>query len=134
MTIYVCSKLLSKLSHKDQVRFALFCDYQVKNEWEKSIKVKKAIELVELWLEDKATTEDCEVFLGRERNMDQYPYSISTLTSYHLSAEYARGASDYVLAAFVYDYKRKDIIKAQRKYLNELLYVDDILEKIILKG
>jgi hypothetical protein len=134
MTTHIPSRLFSKLSHKDQVRFALFCDYQLKSKWSRSIKVKKAIKLVELWLEDKATTEDCQAFLDSERNMRQYPYSIPTIARYHVSAEYAAGASDYVLAAFVYDYKQKDIMRAQREYLNELLYVDDIFEKIVLNG
>ena len=50
---------LSLLSHNFQVRFALFCAYQVKDKWDKIPECYKAIRVVSLWLEGKASSEEC---------------------------------------------------------------------------
>ena len=50
---------LKLLSHKDQVRFAIFCVKQVEGQWKAIPACVKATATVELWLEGKATAEEC---------------------------------------------------------------------------
>ena len=55
----VSEKELKLLSHKDIVRFALFCAEQVKDNWKDIPECVRAIETVERWLEGKASAEEC---------------------------------------------------------------------------
>jgi len=55
--------ILNELSHKNKVRFALFCVKQVKHliDDEDSKKVTmQTVNIIELFLEDKATAEECK--------------------------------------------------------------------------
>ena len=47
------------LKHEFQVRFALFCAYQVKDRWDKTPSCIEAVKIVELWLEGKASDDEC---------------------------------------------------------------------------
>ena len=57
----ITSKELRLLSHNFQVRFALFCANQVKEHWETIPQCVEAIRITELWLENKATSEECRI-------------------------------------------------------------------------
>ena len=48
-------KELELLSHRDMVRFALFCAEQVKEGWRDIPECVSAIETVKRWLEGRAT-------------------------------------------------------------------------------
>ena len=57
----VTQKMLQKLNHKDQVRFALHCADQVKDKWKDIPEAVTAVAVTELWLEGKATSEECKL-------------------------------------------------------------------------
>ena len=50
---------LSKLSHRFQVRFAIFCANQVKHLWAQDKRCVSAVETAERWLVGEATQEEC---------------------------------------------------------------------------
>ena len=97
---------LKKLSHKDIVKFAVFCAYRVEERWNNTPECVEAIRMAELWLEDKATSKECEV-----------AYNLTYHAAY---ATYAGG-----LAANI-------VKKEQRRYYEELLHCDEIAEKALL--
>ena len=57
----VRKKELLLLSQQDCVRFAIFCAEQVKEDWENIPECVNAINIVERWLEGKATEDECKV-------------------------------------------------------------------------
>jgi hypothetical protein len=50
---------LSMVPHRSQVLFALFCARQVEYIWKDNKKCRVAIDVVERWLEGKATVKEC---------------------------------------------------------------------------
>jgi len=84
--------ILSELSHKNKVRFALFCAKQVKHLID-SKEAIQAIDIVELFLEDKATTEEC-------RKAANAIYAAAYDTAYTASAASAASAAAYTAAAY----------------------------------
>jgi hypothetical protein len=140
------TKQLSELSHKDQVRFALFCAYQVKNEWEKSLNCINAIKATELWLENKVTSSECHnaastAFSNPNKNVYTAAYA-AYAASADADADVAATYTGYVASTAAYaratqptypDNKIK-IIQDQIDYYNELRYIDENFEKIVLEG
>lgn len=139
---------LSKLSHKDQVRFAMFCANQVRPKWVYLKELVTAFETVEMWLNNEITYKECQIIIqeavdfwneGRVDEVNQAPYhALNCVTSHEkASAGYAVYASGAVYnsidARFSYE-ERNVIVQQQIDYYTELRYVDEILEKIILKG
>ena len=57
----ITSKELKLLSHNFQVRFALFCAYQVEDKWINTPEAVEATRITELWLDGKASNEECKV-------------------------------------------------------------------------
>ena len=51
---------IALLSKEHQVRFALFCCYQVKDVWKDYVEAVKAVETTERWLRGEASAEECE--------------------------------------------------------------------------
>jgi hypothetical protein len=130
---------LQELSHKDIVRFALFCAYQVKNKWGKITGKAnyEVIKQVELWLEDKVTGDDCRQ-IATKLEADIIVQYVAWTTSYnhvagysHVNAPayYASRASVIAISNLLND----KVINEQVKYYNELRYVDDIFETIVLE-
>ena len=95
---------IDKLSHKDKVRFALFCAKQVIH-LTKAKEVHLCIEVVESWLVGKATKKECR------------------------DAAYAADAAYCAIRA---SSDKEKIRQEQRNYLNDLLYLDEIFEKEVL--
>jgi len=56
----VTTKMLKKLSHKDCVKFAVFCAEQVEYLTELP-EAKEALEITKKWLDGKATGDECRV-------------------------------------------------------------------------
>jgi hypothetical protein len=152
----ITKEQLSELSHKDQVRFALFCAYQVKNEWEKEPTFIKAIELVEMWLENKATIKECYDFARNTNNIinnllelkDQSHFIEENFYYSLLVADYAiyaagcegnnstwanpaRSAHNSGYYAYIVD---TTLVYAQITYYNELRYIDENFQRIVLEG
>jgi len=122
----VSEEKLVLLSHKDCVRFALFCAEQVKEDWENIPECVRAIETTERWLEGKASAEECRNTAYAATNAAAH-YATATATNAADAAAYATYAAAYA----AYDGK-SHLIKAQRNYYLELLHFDDIAEKLLL--
>ena len=140
----VSRKELELLSQQDCVRFALFCAEQVRDSWRGVPECVAAVETAERWLEGKATEEQC-------RNTAYAAYAAANAAAYANSAAYAAydaaahaanaassAACDAVYAAnaasAAYANGNLHLIEAQRNYYEELLYFDDIAEKLLLGG
>jgi len=154
----VRKKELLLLSQQDCVRFAIFCAEQVKEDWENIPECVNAINIVERWLEGKATEDECKVaahaaYAAADAAADAYAASAAANAAYAASAaaDAAASYSAYAYAASsayaAYAYYAADaastayaadgnphFINAQWNYYNELLHFDDIAEKALLGG
>ena len=141
----VSKEELELLSHKDCVRFALFCAEQVKDSWKDIPECVVAIETAERWLEGKASAEECKVAAyAADAHAAAHAAAHATDDASHAAAyaTYAAYAyAAYAAAAYAYAayyatsaaaYKKPHLIKAQRNRYNELLHFDDIAEKLLL--
>jgi len=143
----VSKEELLLLPHKDIVRFALFCAEQVRDGWENIPECVNAINIVERWLEGKATEEECwkateeECWKATEEECWKAAYAASHAAAYaanaatypaSASAAYAASAAanaaDYASASA----GNPHLIEAQWNYYEELLHFDDIAEKLLL--
>jgi len=139
---------IKQLSHKDQVRFALFCANQVRSRWAYLRELVIAFEVIEEWLDNKVTYEQCQIVIeqaiqfwneGRADEVNQAPYhAINCVTSHEKSsAGYAlfaaSAATNSVDTRFSIE-GRNVIIQQQIDYYTELRYIDDIFEKTVLSG
>ena len=126
----VSDKELELLSHKDIVRFAVFCAEQMRDSWENIPECVVAIETVERWLKGKAAAEECRN-ATHVADAARYAAHYANTTAY--DAYYAAYAAAY--AAYVAAYAtagKSHLIEAQWEYYEELLYFDDIAEKLLL--
>ena len=147
------------LSHQDCVRFALFCAEQVKEGWKGIPECVAAIETAERWLKGKATEEECwkaanaattaavraaratyaadavaYAVVHAARAVAYAAYAASHAVAYAAYAANvaAANAVAYATIAYTAAYGKPHLIDAQRNYYEELLYFDDIAEKLLL--
>ena len=143
---------LSLLSHRFQVMFALFCARQVENKWKDVKESVEAVEIVERWLEGKVTAKECAsaahaAYASAHATSAYAAYasahaasaSVYASTSAYAYASayasaYAASAASATYASASTSIGRKELIKSQWKYYNELLHFDDIAEKTLLRG
>jgi hypothetical protein len=130
-------KDLELLPHKFQVDFAIFCARQVEHLWDKYPACVRAIELAELFLEGKATSEEC----GVAANAAAYAaaaaaaYAANAAAAAAYAATHAAYAAYATHAAYAAAYAAsKELIPAQWEYYNNLLHFDSIAEEILLVG
>lgn len=145
---------LSLLSHNFQVRFALFCAYQVKNKWDKIPECVKAIRVVSLWLEGKASSEECRsaavdldvLKFAADYNANCYGGYIAGYVAfaaadavhavinagYAVAFTYGTAYSTDTIAADATRAFSTKILKDQWAFYNELLHFDEIVEKALL--
>ena len=147
---------LSKLPHTLQVYFALFCAKQVAHlvKPKHKVVVDKAIETVELWLDGKATVEECRAAAITAYIATATAYATATATATAYAAAYAAYAAAYAAYAAAYAayaaaayyaanaaanaanaaaYTDKQaIVEAQWEYYKELLAFDTIVEDVLL--
>jgi hypothetical protein len=149
-------ELLYELSHKDKIRFALFCANQTREFWYGSNVYENTYKLIELWLEGKAAVQEC-LDAGNacydECNMhsnartltNDFIYAGRALLyaaqaiheTYYVDTQIKLVSSNAVIALFSGFKHIGDVDKAkqdQLNYYNELRYLDDIFEKIALNG
>jgi len=139
------------LSHKDQVRFALFCAKQVEQIKPEAI---NCIRVVEKWLDGKATAEECKQVYTAYYATTNATYATTNATNYAAytaanaatyaanaaanaatAATYATNAATYAAnAAATTAATKQDVVRQQEVYLYELLHIDDIVEKELLGG
>ena len=140
----VTSKELLLLSHNFQVRFALFCSYQIEKQWKNAPKSVEAIRVTELWLEGKASSAECceagrAASGAQSSNGGNANYAVActayttvvtrTNDSSTNSAANASHAADFVVDVAGVSAK---IIGEQWNFYNELLNFDKIAEKALL--
>ena len=151
----VSKKELELLSHKDIVRFALFCAEQVKEGWKGIPECVVAIETVERWLKGKAAAEECvnaadaaasaanaaytasaTAFADAYAYYATYTAAIAAYSASHAArATYAAvHAANAAYAASHAAAGKSHLIDAQWNYYLELLHFDDIAEKALLGG
>ena len=147
---------LKLLSHKDCVRFAVFCAEQVKDGWKDIPECVVAVETTERWLEGKATKRECKVasdaayaaYSAANATNAAYAAYTAAIAAYYAAAAnaayaayaYAASATAYAAyanAAYAYAYAasangKPHLIEAQWNYYEELLHFDDIAEKLLL--
>jgi len=135
----VSNKELSLLSQQDCVRFALFCAKQVKEGWKGIPECVAAVETAERWLEGKASAEECRVAAYAATTAAvraaRATYAANAAYAAYAADAYAYAASS--AAAYAADYAaygNPHLIEAQWNYYEELLYFDDIAEKLLLGG
>jgi hypothetical protein len=149
-------ELLCELSHKDQIRFALFCANQTREFWYGSNVYENTYKLIELWLEGKATVQEC-LDAGNACYDECNLYGNKTLTNdfiyagrallyaaqavhetYYIDTHIRLVSSNAIMAfTFGQNYYYADTNKVEQdqlNYYNELRYMDENFEKIILKG
>ena len=103
---------LEKLSHRDQVRFALFCANQVIHLTD--IKEGKvAIEVTERWLEGKATKEECK-------------------TATYAYAAYTANAATYANTATYATYAATLAVNAAKNIEKEIAWQTDLIISYLL--
>ena len=157
----VSKEELQKLSHKNQVRFALFCAKAVSH-LNPNHEAQLAIRTVELWLDNKATVEECKKaadagyagayaaadatdyasYAGAHAAYAGAAYADADAASYAAGAAahagcaaHAARAASYAAAAYAGAHAaaaKNKAIQAQREYYDSLLYINENFEKIIL--
>ena len=124
----VSDKELELLSHKDIVRFAVFCAEQMRDSWENIPECVVAIETVERWLKGKAAEEECV-------NAASAASAANAAADVAYTAAYAAvHAANAAYAASHAAAGKSHLIDAQWNYYLELLHFDDIAEKALLGG
>jgi hypothetical protein len=134
---------LEKLCHHSQIYFAIFCAEQVFHiiKQEHQPVCRQAIDIAKLFLEGKATKEECRV--AADAAAAAYATYTAATANYAAYAAYAAAnaadAATYVnyaaYAAYAAAYAAKDkqvIIEAQWVYYKELLAFETIIEDILL--
>ena len=121
---------LNKLPHKFQVAFALFCAKQVAHLIDTKDKevCDNCIEIVEAYLEGKASKEDCErVAYAAAADTAVYAANAANAAAYtaNTAAYYAANAPNAAA-------NKEQTIKEQHAYYNELLNFDKVFEEVVL--
>jgi hypothetical protein len=139
MTNIVSHYELKELSYKDQVRFALFCAYQLKSRWINDYRCTYAIHLIELWLSDKITQKE---IIGVDDIISTISYTPNSFAhqviAYTLRTIcFPDSSISYVQYVIMYTLQHGsdiDFAYEQRKYYNDLRYIDENFERIVLEG
>ena len=136
----VSDKELELLSHKDIVRFAVFCAEQMRDSWENIPECVVAIETVERWLKGKAAEEECvnAAYTASAAANAAYTAAVAAYSAAYADAAHAAAhAAVHATSAAYYATSaaadgKSHLIEAQRNYYLELLHFDDIAEKLLL--
>ena len=140
----ITSKELLLLSHNFQVKFALFCAYQIEKQWKKAPQSAEAIRATELWLEGKASSEECckagRAASGAQSNNGgnaNYAVAYTAFTTYvphHQDSNTYTAANASHAAAYAIDVAgvSAKIIGEQWDYYNQLLSFHEEFEKVVL--
>ena len=135
---------LRELSRKNCVRFALFCANQVAH-IETSEKAQECRDIVERWLEGKASSKECRDAANAACDTS---IAVARATAvYAIYTTYAAGTTRDHFAHFAYyayhasyaadaasNKKTEEIIEEQRNYYDALLSWNEIFEEIVLDG
>jgi len=120
------------LSHKDKVRFALFCAKQVEQTVPEAI---DCIRVVERWLDGKASADECRRVADAVANANAAAAAYCAATNAVAYAAYAANVAAivanartaYANAAHIANTKQ-----AQMEYLYELVHINEIIENVLL--
>jgi hypothetical protein len=131
---------LEKLPHHSQIYFAVFCAEQVFHlvKPEHQPVCRQAIDIAKLFIEGKATKEECNAAAAAAAAYAAYTaayaaYAAASATAYATAAVDADAAAAAAYACAAYAKKDKQaIIKAQWAYYKELLAFETIIEDVLL--
>ena len=125
---------INKLPRKDRVRFALFCAKQVIH-LAKEPEAHECIRVTELWLEGKASAEDCRRAVDATHVYYDTTYAddaaahaahAAYYATYYEGATAATQTANYAIGA-------DTTIKSKlEQYLYEFIHIDEIVEQILL--
>jgi hypothetical protein len=125
---------LQKLCHFSQIYFAIFCAEQVFHiiKQEHQPTCRQAIDIAKLFIEGKATKEECKVAADAAYATANAAYAAyAAVDAAANAATYVAEAATY--AAYYAALKDKhSIIKAQWVYYKELLAFETIIEDVLL--
>ena len=116
------------LSHKDIVRFALFCTKQVDSKTPEAI---ACIRVVERWLVGKATSDECHAAAAVASANAAYTAYAAAHAAVHVAAAAYAAAAAATRAAYAAN-AAHTARAAQERYLYELLNINDIIEQTLL--
>jgi hypothetical protein len=148
---------LGKLNHKMQVCFALFCARQVEKHWKDIPECVEAIRVTELWLEGKATGEECRIAydlvhgvaelasdddahvdaaINAPANAADAVGSAVLAASWDLDGDFACTSAMFAAENTIYSTigptNKTKAIEEQWDYYHELLNFDKNFEKVVL--
>jgi len=135
---------IRKLSHKDQVRFALFCAKSVQHKIVGQHALN-CIDIVERWLDGKATAEECKIAASKVILDNNYSYTTTAAEYAAMTAINTSMATIDIIDANYYTHCasgnsrnalfNKGIVEyKQEEYLYELLHINEIIEQILLNN
>jgi hypothetical protein len=130
---------LEKLNHNKQILFACFCAEQVMHLVKESDKevCLRAIKVAYLFLEGKATKEDCQVAASTAYASAAFAAAYASASAAFAAAAayaaYAASAAAYA-AASASAASELPIITAQWAFYDQLLNGDKYFEEIVLNG
>ncbi len=138
----ITKEQLKLLNHHKQVMFALFCAKQVVHVAD-SEDALKCIEVVEKWLDGKASDEECRIAGTTANAAGNACYATGNAADYagyaaDYGADYAANAAGnayYAARAGYYANDAKDeekLILEQNDYYDSLLNIDKYAEELIL--
>ena len=128
----ITKKNINLLLHKDKVRFALFCAKQVK---QTKLEAIECIRIVELWLDGKATMDECRA-AATAAYYAVYAANVASHVSVYATAYTAAYAVTDAHRSTAYATRyasntKHEVIK-QEEYLYELIHINEIVEQILL--
>ena len=129
MRTEVTNENIAQLKHRDIVIFALFCAKQVERKVN-NIEAIKCMRVTELWLDGKATVEEC-------MHAADTGYAANNI-GYTTDCDYAAVNAAYIVyttnavyyAAYAADTKVNKV--KQEEYLYELININEIVEQQLL--
>jgi hypothetical protein len=132
---------LKKLCHHSQIYFAIFCAEQVFHLVEQKHQpvCRQAIDIAKLFIEGKATKEECRAAANAATADATYAAATAAYaadaaaTAAYVAAYAAANAAAYAATYATYAAKDKQAtIKAQWVYYKELLAFETIIEDVLL--
>jgi len=139
---------LNLLPHRFQVDFAIFCAFQVKDKWKHIPVACEAVRMAQLWLDGKATSEQCyaayavayaahaAAYAAHAAAYAAYAaaYAAAAYAAYAAAAAANAAAHAAAHAAAANAAVKQKAIDAQWEHYNYLLTFDDMVEQILLIG
>ena len=123
--------------------FALFCAEQCRDKWKHVPEAVRCIELTELWLDGRASSEECRVaaayVVAHADYADYAAYAAAYATAHAVAnaanaAAYAAAGANAAYRIINSSEDKDKTIKEQWECYDNLLHFDEIAEQMLLIG